>query len=415
MNQFSDKELDLINKSFSPNEYISIVFNHVFNHKILINQSDFKEFLYQKSSNDFIQHYRQQLMTLYAIEYPNNLKNEELYRLFSDTYQLDHIHLVQFSDFSPNEPVLNKNFWTYFKGNTSFIKSYIQKCIQNHWSDALSLMCEQFSLDCSQFIQKDNKNLTEDDIFLEKIYYYKQPKFILSSNLTENDLNFVLSKLYDDIPNKDLTHPENEQYYNSLYQGIYYLFNYIAQKDSTALSQLFEKFPNILPGLITDFSSVSYSSLKPLFQQEFIDNVFSPNLDLIFRTPENIKSVLYQGDSLKQHKEPNLLLTFLGKHSHLLSKTDQQHCIFRLLKNHFYVTSTIQPLKLIDSLNLYSIESLNHFKENIDLFILIVNDSNKISHYSEQIKELLDNVILNKKLNHKLLYNSPNNIKKLKI
>lgn len=408
--KLNENEFHVINKNFFVRDYIDIMFKHVLDNHVLITQEKFIEYLEEdkKHFNHFKKDYQQQLITYYAFNSFDSINDEQWKLIFEPVYEYEYRHLFATSDFAPQKPVLNKTFWSYFTPQSHIVTSYLQHITQNNLHSSMSFMCEHFGDYVHNYLYKnDSKKEQPENTILEQHYIYHNPQHCNISTLNYAQLSQVLARIYKSIPDKDLTSKNNKDFYNSLENGIYYLFDYIVQIKPEDIRYFFEKRPKTLGYLLTDLENFSSKTLHVDFQNTFFQHVFEKNLDLLFKNNDSIKKIITGNPDINTP-----LQKFLKQHIELLPDDDKQHIIFNTVKNN--VAKFNMPL-LIEQLMIFSIDSLQQFSQNINIYLNIINDSYDCKTQFDEIKQSVNKSIINKKLTEKFKQDTPNKAKRIKI
>lgn len=408
--KFNENEFEVINKNFFVRDYIHIMFEYVLDNNILINQQMFNDYLYSntKHFNHVKKDYQQQLVTYYAFHNFDKIQDNEWKLIFEPVYEFEYRHLFATLSFEPQKNVLNKTFWSFFTPDSNIVKSYLQHITKNNLHKSMSFMCEHFNSYVHNYLYgQHSKKEKLDTTILEQHYIFHNPQHCIISNLEYKNLNQVFARIYQLIPDKNLTSKTNQEFYDKLEKGIYYLFDYLSQKEPDNLHSFFEQKPKAFSHLLEDLDTASYKLLNNEFQKIFFTNVFSKNLDLLYQQADCIKKTIIQNiESNTPIKE------FLRANIDLLSSEDKQHLIFATVKNN--IMKFNMPL-LIEQLMDFSIDSLKHFTQNINIYLNIINDTHECKTQFEEIKESVNKAIINKNLTNKLNNDTPNKIKRSKI
>lgn len=407
-NQLNTNELQAINENFLTQEYVNIMFDYVIENKVVIDYDTYKTYLYNKATNPLVEHFQQQLSTYYAIKHAHKIPDSEWKILFEHVYNFEDKHLFKNITFEGKEPIFSKTFFKYFSENDQIITSYMQCVVQNNWSENIDFLCRNFSSIVKYYLYDSKHSINQDNTLLEQNYIYHYPSDCTTTKLSYDKLQDVFSKIYQDLPDIDLTSESNFQFLQNLYTGIYYLFDYIAQKEPEKLTNYFEKKPYVISQLLNDLQKKSENVLPPAFIYTFFNNVFMPNVDLVFTQSDTVKKIIISNAE-------NKTTHFLNKNIELFSEKEKQYLIFNTLKSNIPVFPGLDSNKLIVSLQKFSLTSLEIFNQNIDLFLDIIKDTVNSRDDFPEVKECVNKLIINKKLQEKFSLDTPNKVKQRKI
>lgn len=386
----SPSEIKLINKNFDSSSYSDIVFNHIYNKPIEIDENTFNSLLTSHFNYNFSDIFEQHLITNYAISNLASLDKEQTDIIF---LKIDFSKKIFLDKVLKDEtPILNKTFWQFFKPEDTFVKDYLKIVLKNKWYKNLNFFFNEFP-DITQYYF-DNLSysyLSKDDKFFEQNFIYKYPPQSHLSHLAPEELQYVFSKKYMNMIDKNLISQTNKDFLFSLRNGIYPFLEYIGKEHPQDVRNLFETRPELLFSLI-EFNNISNKAFKLDLKQSFCESALTPNIDLILK---------YKDKTKRLFKENSFIVKFIAPELDNM-EDEESNDLIKLYINASFDQESMNSKKLQDSLNLFSYQSLKKFKSVFEISLTVLDKYYNISKYFVEANEIYNKVVLSKKMTTKL-------------
>lgn len=407
--QLTEKEFTFINDYMNPEKHKETILKKIIEDDNIITLKQFKHLLSQDLKKDFNGFYQQNQITKYALENFSTLEKEDKIQLWKKIdLSLSKDLFIQ-AAINTETKITDISFFQhyYYKADES-LTNYFNLAVEKKWSDNIILFCKHFSKIPLAYFNNHFSADTDSAINFERLFLYLNPDKINQSHLDSENINLVFSKITNNLPNQDLLHQDNINFYNTLGLGIYKFieFAYDKEPDKTntlltdSNSSLLNKF-NILNDLIPKNNLLymlleNIDNINSTLQQSFSDNVLIHFMPTIFEDKTLINNIVKNFDS-----DSFLFNTVVTNHAYSLDNNLENVLIYNLLKDFIVQSSasTNHAYLLSKKIQSFSYSGLENFNPHLKFSLAIIKEE----HFADEliinsVEEIFNKAMLNKKL-----------------
>lgn len=405
--KFNEHELSFISKNFSPKQFKHDILNYVITGEEYINRSQFINLLNKEFIEDFNDLYVKGLLAKYALDNFSLITKEEQSQLWqkldlhlSNNFNIKNIFFNKALELNVKitDPIFFKNTDLH---NNNELTSYFIMAVNNQWSDNIIYFSKHFPNTCVKYQQRDKDFTTKENVNFERLFLYFNPDKINASHLSSENIDFVFSKLYNNLAEKDLLHVDNSKLVKSLGLGIYKFLEIANTHDEENIDKFLradnyflfnqtnvnQRFSNLNSLLI------NIEKINPHLQESFHRDLLYKYLPEIFK---DLKSTIIYNNS-----EDSFLFKVLVQESYITSS--EKNALIHVLLENFINNPDSDKTTFFNKLSKFNVDSLENFTGYMEFSLNILKTNSIDSEDSiNYVEQTFNKILLNVRLHNKI-------------
>lgn len=405
--ELNEKELVFINQRFYPNNYTHLIFENALQSQHTINAEQFDSLLKKNFNETFEDIYIQNILIKYAL---NNFSGigENKFNTLSEKVDLS-LSQDNFLEKAIDNKIniTNTKFFKNFTFKSqSILKNYLALAINEQWNKTIIYFCKNLPNISLNYLKESTQFNSVENINFERLFLYFNPDKINDSHLSQENLDIVFNKLYNNLSDKNLLTSDNLDFMKSLGQGVYKFIEIIYQKNPQDINNVIDNTTGVM---FNNHNNVGFWNYNNSYNYNILYNLLDNHefLNESLQDSFNKNFLIHYFNETSNIQEQQLLLKYalcdsdfyqLIIQSKAMDHEKSHVLIYDLIVS--FSKTEIEKQDFVNNLHCFDIKTLETYKTHLNFSLSIMKHIN--NDVKDEIRETFYKVFLNKNMLYKL-------------